>query len=345
MLVVVLTTLLSVLLLMGALHIQFKPLAWTVAVALLATAVSVVHYVGPNPLGVAFLASAAWALLAWCALLPTIRFNKLIAKHKDLYILHHASRHTRRSLMGRSGHERHERLLRAMRRAARRTWKISSVCAAVVVLASAVGTATVLAKVRPRAFAPALERFESAWNAGDVAAVCKLFDARVRKVESARLTGLLAGHDWRSAPPQLGDARQRREEDRVFVDYDLADLEMSTSWVLADSKWSLVEVDLPVPRLQPELVHFRQAWEDSNPRTLASFFAQDAQERMFANIRGAAEKRGWASFPPIVDVEHIHDSRGRATVNFELGEGQLSTEWHFHTEGLWRVHSLRFPKR
>ena len=65
-------------------------------IAVLATAISTAHFVGPDPFGAAALASAIWAAIAWGALVPTSRFSKLMAEHKDLYIMHHASARTRR---------------------------------------------------------------------------------------------------------------------------------------------------------------------------------------------------------------------------------------------------------
>lgn len=110
----------------------------------------------------AFLASTAWAALAWGALVPMFRFKKLIARHRDLYILHHASARTRRSLKGRSAQERHERLVDAMHRAARRARRVSFAEAGAICLASIAGTYAVLTTARPNDLPPLVERFEAA---------------------------------------------------------------------------------------------------------------------------------------------------------------------------------------
>jgi len=344
-LVVGLTTSLSVLLLMAAMHILFQPFVWTIAVACLATVVSIVHLVGPDPLGVAFLGSAAWAILAWTALVPAFRFRRLIATHKDRYALHHASSRTRHSLRGRSAHERHERLLGAMRRAARRTWKVSAAAAAAMVVASALGTYSVLASARPEEFAPVRARFEAAWNAADLAAVGELFDPKVRAVEAARLAGRVAGHGWGEAPPRLTGGAMREEGASAQVDYELGGVGMRVSWQRVEQRWSLVRVELPVPPLEPALEDFVQAWRDSDPKAIAALFAADVRAEMLASIESAVASRGWDSFPEVRSTEVSDDAGGKTTAVLRLEKGEVTAQWHFHPSGAWRLHGLRFPKR
>lgn len=344
-LVVVLTTLLSVMLLMGALHIHFKPFLWTVAIAVLATVVSVVHLVGPNPFGIAFIASASWAALAWAALVPTFRFNRLIATHRDLYVTHHASAQTRRSLKGRSAHERHERLMMAMRRAARRAWRVSSAAAAGILLASAAGTWFVLTTERPADFVPVLERFQSAWNAGDFAAVDGLFEPRVREAESARLEGRLLGYGWKETPPTLTERSRRETPGQVDVDYEFAGLTITARWSRVGPDWWLVRFDIPLPPFEPTFERFVGAWEDSDPDRIIDFFAPEAQAEMRAGVEKAVRDRGWGNFPEILDTETTTDAAGQVTVVIKLPKGKVTTEWHFRTDGQWHLHGLKFPKR
>ena len=210
--VVVLTTLLSVLFGMGALHAHFKPFVWTVAIAAATTVVTLIHLVGPNPFGLAALGSAAWAVVAYGLLVPTFWFRKQIAKHRDLYILQHASNQTRRALRGRPAEERHERLLETMRRAARRQWVLSASIAGLVVLASTVGSWFYLTELRPAPFGSALARFEKAWQTGDILAVGNVFEDGFQKLATDRLTGSASGHGWGSRLPRLGKVASSRTQ-------------------------------------------------------------------------------------------------------------------------------------
>jgi hypothetical protein len=344
-LVVVVTTLVSVLLMLGAMHIQFRPVLWTVVIAVMTTVVTLVHAFGPNPFGVAFLGSAAWAALAWSGFIPSRKFSELMAEHKDYYILHHASSRTRRALKERTPQERHERLLGVMQEAALRAWKLSASLAGALCLLTLGGSYLVLSTMRPEEFAPNLESFQAAWNEGDLTDVGELFDPRVRGVESARLSGLLDGHGLREERPNLADGTQRRDGEHMFVDFELEELTVTASWTMTGRRWSLVRVDLPIPALEPTLEKFRAAWRGFDTQALAGFFAADAQATMLKNIEGAVEGRGWESMPTIIDTGLTYDAKGQASAIFALEKGNLSTEWTFRSDGAWRLHALRFPKR
>jgi len=344
-LVVVLTTLLSVLMLMGSLHILFKPFVWTVLIALLATLASVVHLVGPNPLGLAFLASASWAAVAWAALLPTFRFRRLIREHTDLYILHHAGKQTRRSLKGHFAKERHERLLTAMHRAAKRAWRISTTVAAAVCIASGLGTYAVVSSMRPEVFSTVLEDFESAWNDVGLPAVERFFDPEVRAAETSRLAGLTDGHGWGDRLPRLEDGRVRKEGERAHIDYELDGVALSVSWFLDGQTWRLLRIELPVPPFEPVLERFLAAWRRSDPRSLAEFFSPDKQVEMTDSIGEAALARGWERFPNIDDVVQGDYAAGDVTVVLDLERGKVRTEWRLRADGTWGLNSLRFPRR
>ncbi|MCP3919376.1 MAG: hypothetical protein GY711_27885 [bacterium] len=345
--VVALTTLLSALLVMGALHILFKPFVWNVVIATLATAVAVAHFVGPNPLGLAFPASAVLAVLLWAAVIPTLRFRRLIERHKDLYILHHASIATRRSLKGRTPEERHERLLGAMHRAATRTWYASGAAVAAIILASAIGTGAVLGGLRPPELAPTLAEFEAAWNGSDLATVGGHFDERVREQQITWLDGVLDGHGWGDARPHLPVGAIREDAGETLVDYALGEITLTASWQLKDQRWSLFRLDLPVPPLEPTLAKFLDAWKASDPDAIAVFFSDDNQARMRDSIEDAALGRIWSKFPAVLDTRASDYAKGEADVTLALanGDGEVRTKWHLRGNGTWGLNELRFPKR
>lgn len=344
-LVVALTTTLSVLFGMGALHAHFKPFQWTIAIALATTGVTVVHLVGPNPFGLALYGSAAWALLAWLLLIPTFWFRRLIATHKDLYITHLASAQTRRSLRGHTAHERHERLLDAMRRAARRTWKVSVGAAVLVVAASAFGTVSVLKDMRVEELEPAIAAFEQAWNTDDLDAVKASFPEGVREVASTRLAGLVKGHGWDGALPRLEAGVTTEDEDGVSVDYALGAVTVATRWQRSGPAWTLAEVEVPKPPVGPVFEEFLSAWRRSDVEAVAGFFAEDVRASMRTNIEKALADRGWDALPAVNKTKLSEDETG-AVAKLVLERREVTTEWHFRIQdGAWRLHVLRFPKR
>ena len=344
-LVVALTTVLTALMLMGAIQILFKPFVWTSILAALASAVSAVHLIGPDPLGLMFFWSAAWAALFWAALVPTLRYRRLIAQYTDEYILHHASFRTRRSLRGRSAEERHARLLGVMQKAARRAWKISAVAAGSILLASALGTYGVLSNLRPEELSVALERFEAAWNDGDLAAVGALFPSNVRERQTTWLEGVTEGHGWREALPRLADGEIRRAEDRVWVDYELDDFTLSTCWILNGRSWVLFRVELPVPPLEPVFEGFLQAWRRSDLRAIADLFVAGHRDRMHEYIVRSARNRSWDTLPEILETHRTGSAEGEAVVTLSVEGGVVTTKWLFRADGRWGLHGLQFPRR
>lgn len=343
-LVIGLTGAMALLLALGALHVLYHPIAWTAVIAAAATVVSVVHLVGPNPLGLALPANAVLALVLWLALLPAARFHKLISQYKDLYILHYASLKTRRTIKYGSVEERHERLFGAMRRGARRAWKLSAAAAAGFVLVTVFTTNTVLRQMRPEVFSVAQERFEAAWNGGDVDAVTPLFDERVRDAEAARLTGQVTGHGWRASLPALGEGRRTEREGRTIVEYDVGGVPLAAEFVLNDLRWTLAHVELPVPSFDDTLATFLDAWKLSDAEALAAFFAR--RDEMLKNIEKAAADRAWSVFPPVVATarQNIAEDQVLVTVRLE-GDLELKTRWEHRGNGTWGVTYMRFPER
>ena len=345
-LVVGVTALLTVLMLMGTIQLLFRPFLWTVVIAVVASGVAALHYVGPNPLGLMFLWTVAWAALFWAAVLPTRRFRRLIEEHKDLYILHHASRQTKRSLEGRSAHERHERLLGVMRRAGLRAWKVSLAAAVTLAALSAFGTYTVVTSFRPQELGAATAQFEAAWNERGVEGVEPLFLGTARKSESERLAAVADGHGWRAALPTLSAGRAREEDgEHTWIDYELAEGTLSAGWDMHGREWVLVQLELPPPPIEPTFERFLTAWRESDAKAIAGFFPASYQEQMLASIRRTAERREWETFPEILR-SHVDDpSEGRAPATVTLASGNVTMEWRLRGSGRWGLHSLQFPKR
>jgi hypothetical protein len=343
-LVVGLSTVLTVTMLMGAIHVLFRPFPWTVAVAVLASLVTVAHLLGPNPLDLAVLFSAAWAAVFWVATVPTLRLARLIEEHTDLYITLHASRATKRSLQGRSAKERHQRLLRAMRRASRRAWRMSAVAALAVVLASALGTWLVVTRVRPPLLRPVLIELKSAWDAGRLDEVAARFPARTRQVAAARLAGTAEGH-WGSAPPALGEPTITDGKGTARVDYSVGGVAMTTHWTIEQQRWWLTELELPPPPFEPVLERFRAGWRASDPRAIAALYPEEHRAAMFASIRDLAARRGWATFPAIVDTQVTGADETDRLVAFVLPEGRVNTEWLLRGDGRWSLHRFDVVRR
>ena len=343
--VVVLTVFLSVLMGTAALHLLIRPFLWTLSVAVLATVVAVLHAVGPNPLGLALYGSAAWAVLSWGLLYPAKRFQDAIDHHKDLYIEHHASLETRRSLKGRAPGQRHERLLRAMRRADRRAWKISAAVAIALVLTSAIGSRRMLTDVRPVPFDGARVEFEAAWNDGTPGRIVPLFDPRVREVEGVVFGGLASGHGWDAGLPALPEGTLRVREGERLVDYDLAgDVDLTARFVLQDRAWRLAKLELPYPPVAPTLERFRAAWDAGDPEGLAGFFSEGAGASLLAKLAESKAKRGWEVLPPIQSVELAESGGNRAVANLALSKrSKVTTSWAYQDDGTWGLYGLKMP--
>lgn len=343
-LVVVLSTLLTVCMLVGAVRMLFEPFVWTLVIALAATAVSVVHRLGPDPLGVTFYWSVAWAVLAWAAVVPTLWFQRLITNHKDRYILHHAGRRTRHAIQGCSAEERHERLLRAMRKAGRRAWKNATIAAGLVTLASVLGTKMVLDGMRPQELSLALSAFEADWNAADLDALEGLFRPDVRVEQSRRLRGVVDAFGWERPLPRLGTHETQLEDGITRASYPLEGLGLSTLWALSGPEWFLLQLDLPVPPIARSLERFLAAWRANDGPAIAGFVPDEYEESMLHANERALRLRGWTSFPPILGTEVGEYVDGVSVVTLAIEGGEVSTKWHFSSEGRWIVTRLAFPE-
>ncbi len=344
-LVVALATLLTVTMLMGAIQILFQPLLWTVVVAALATAVTVAHLIGPNPLGLASVWSGAWAIGFWAAVLPMWRFRRLMAAHTDLYIAHHASHQTKRSLEGRSPAERHERLVRAMRRASQRAWSISAVSAVGLCLVSGLGAYLVWANLRPHGLQPALARFEAAWNDNNLAAVDRQLSPVVRGTVSARVAAIVEGHGWRYAMPKLANGRSRSDGDSVWIDYQTEAGVVQTRWVLRSQDWYATALELPQPPLEPVLQRFYSAWRDSDVAAIAALVPPTYQQRMHESIERALERRDWQRLPEILTTQRGTAPDGEVAIALSVAGGTIDTKWRYRVDGRWGLQSIQFPKR
>lgn len=342
-LTVALSTLVTAFLFMGAFQTLFRPFVWTLAGASLLSIVAVTHLIVSEPLGFLVLWNASWAVVFWVATVPTLRIRKLIEDNTDLYIAHHASRHTLRSLEAYSARDRHERLLDVMRKAARRSWRISAAAGGAVCLASAVGTYTVHAKLRPEQLSRALDGFQAAWNDSDLEAIAEFFPPMIRARQSVWLAGVTGEYAWTDSLPRLNGGQRRQDDDDVWVDYELGDLRMSTSWALDGRKWVLIGIELPQPPIEAALERFRRAWRSSDPKAIAAFFPADYQERMRGSIETAVDRRGWTSFPPILETRLDESDEKGVPVTLSLEGGELTTRWLFRGDGRWGLQSLKFP--
>ena len=343
-LVVALFTLLTMLMIAGAIQVVFRPFVWTLVTASLASIASVTHLLGPNPLGLAFIWSACWAGVFWLALSPTLRFRRLIADHKDQYITHYASLRTQRSLRRRSTENRHDRLMAVLHGASRRAWNISVVAGACICLASALGTYRVVSSLRPQGFSLALESFETAWNESDLAAVGSFLPSSIRERKSLWLAGMAEGHGFGASWPQLDGGQHREGVDRIWADYELADLTLSTCWALDGQRWSLIQIELPTPPLEPAIDSFRRAWNNSDAEAIAAFFPPDYRERMRESIESSALRRDWIRFPKILATDISAPPEGEVVVTMTVGDGEVTTKWLFRSDGRWGLQALKLPK-
>ncbi len=339
--VVSVMSVLTVAMLIGALQIPFRPFVWTLTVAVCATLATLSHVFGPNPLGLAVLWSAVWAVLFWVAVLPTLRMQRLIHQHTDEYILHHASLQTRRALSGRSPEQRHERLLSAMHRAAGRAWKLSLIGSVAVVVMSALGTKSVLTTLRPQEFAVAQETFERAWNTTNIGAIGALLPVEIREQKTNWLKGISDGHGWTAGLPPLSEGVPR-DGDLDWIDYKVGEVTMSAGWALQGLEWSVLKIELPTPSLQPSIDSLVAAWKRSDAKAIADFFPNEYVERYLTSINEAAALREWSSYPELLGVD-VDDQGNDALVTLRIPYGEVATKWRFRVDGTWGMQGIEFP--
>ncbi|MCB9915049.1 MAG: zinc ribbon domain-containing protein [Planctomycetes bacterium] len=345
--VVLLTTALTAALVMGALHVTLRPDRWTLVIAGLATLVTLVHLLGPNPFGLAAVGSGVWAVFTWALVRPTQRVAALIDKHLDQYVLHHASSATRRTLAHRNAKERHERLMDVLDDAEARADRRSIVAAAVLIVVALLGSVLVAKFLRTAPLSFAQQSFEAAWNGGDAGALEALLDERVSAAEAPRLRRLLLGHGWSATRPALPTGVLREGDDTTWIDYDLGKLTLTASFVRADRGWSLVGVELPTPPIEATLERFRAAWATSDPRLLSEFFPAASRSEWVDRLRKSMETREWSALPGLFDVRVTPGDPGRASVLLVLqgDAGEVETSWVFDDEGDWRLYGFKLPKR
>ena len=306
LLVVVACTLLTMLLMMmGSVQILFKPFVWTLLIAIVATIASVVHFVGPNPLGLASGWSAFWALLFWIAIPPTLGFQKLIAAHTDLYILQRSSQRTRRRMERDVSDHRHERLLRVMRKASQRAWRISAGFAVGATLVSAVATYIIVSEVRPEDLRGTISSFEEDWTRASRMTLQEYFAPELRTWQTDRLFGFAKGHGWGRKFPELLNAELSDGQNEVFVHYQLSDFPITMQWALRERDWVLLQITMPPPPFEPVFEEFMAAWQGNNMKRLSGFFAKEFQERMEVSLKNSLVNRDWKALPAIVSYDLV----------------------------------------
>jgi len=345
LLVVSLCTLLTILMLLGAIQLLFKPFVWTLTIAIAATAASGVHFVGPNPLGLTFAWSAFWAVLFWIAVSPSLRFRKLIAAHTDLYIMQRASQRTRNRLEGDDTRHRHERLLRVMRTASQRAWRLSIAGVIGATVVSAATSFLVLSEVRPAELDSVVRDFEETWKRSSrAAALERFFDPELREWQVGRLGGLAAGHGWSGRFPDLVRVEEERSSNEAVIEYDAGNLQISMDWILREREWLLLQIRMPVPPFETAFERFLATWEQSDLTGLSKFFAPEFQERMETSLQNSLINRRWQTLPEIIDrdIDEPEDEKAVTTLNIE--GGAVIASWWISRTGEWTLQSIVFPK-
>lgn len=340
-----LTTLLTVMMMIGAMRIDFEPFPWTVTIATVATGVAVVHVFGPNPLGLAFPLTFSWAVLLWAAFIPTQNFQRLMKIHQDRYILHHASQSTRRSLKGRTARERHERLVRAMRNAGLKAWKSTAAAAALALMASGFSTYGIVTTRRPPLLDPVRTAFEQAWTVSDVEAVGSYLIEPLRDYKIEWLSGVREGLGWDESLPKLARPTVRGDEATgyVEVDYKVDQITLATAWSLKDRSWTLTQLELPRPPFEGTLQRFLDAWKTSNPQEIVAFYSPENRADMLPVLERSTERLGWVQYPDVLGTKTEVDDR-YTSVNLRVQGGEVTTRWHFRRDGRWGLNQLRFPR-
>ncbi len=344
--VVGLSAALTVIMLIGALRVHFEPFRWTIASACIATAVALVHLVGPNPLDLAFLWTGLWAAVLWATIVPMRHSQRLMAQHQDLYILHHASRQTRHALQGRTPQARHERLVAAMRKAGLKAWKVTAVTGGSILVAIVIAMVSFVAGVRPDEFAPSRVAFERAWNNSSLIGIEQVLAEEAREHRAAWLGGMAEGHGWGDRFPALGDGTIRDDKLRnLWIDYDLGDdVLLSVHWRLRDREWWITNLELPEPMFEPVLERFVAAWNDSSPEQIATFYSAENRARIIASIQRSVSNLNWRRYPTVLTTETEEHPR-RRIVTLNLDEGEAITRWFFRDDGRWGLTDLDFPRQ
>jgi hypothetical protein len=203
----------------------------------------------------------------------------------------------------------------------------------------------VLSNLRPQHLSATLEGFETTWNEVGRAAVSELFDARVRERQTVWLTGVTDALGWSEDLPPLGEGQVRRDRDRAWVDYELNEVPLTASWMMHESSWTLIEIELPTPPLAPTLERFLAAWGRSDSAGLAAFFSEGSRERMRASIDTAVASRGWSSLLRVLETNVSDGNREEVLVTLVLERGEAKTRWYLRGDATWALFGLDFPKR
>jgi len=343
LLVVVVSTLLTMLMMMGSVQILFKPFVWTLLIAAVATVASVIHFVGPNPLDIASLWSAFWAVLFWVAIPPTLGFRKLIAAHTDLYILQRSSQRTRRRIENDTSGHRHQRLLRVMRKASQRAWRISAGIAIGATLVSAIATYVVVSEIRPEDLHETISSFEEDWRRSSKATLRKYFAPEIRTWQTDRLFGFAAGHGWGSRFPALGDRQLTDNLNEAIVKYQLGDLPITMLWALRERDWVLLQITMPAPPFEPAFKQFMAAWKNTDVERMSKFFVDEFQERMVVSLNNTLVNRNWKAFPKVLSRDFDPSENEKMVVTLQVELGTVIANWWITPQGSWGLQSIVFP--
>jgi hypothetical protein len=346
LLLIALFTGLTVFMVVGAIQIRFQPFVWTVIVASLSTVTVAVALFQAGPISFQFVWGGMWATLFWLAVIPTVRFRKLIEEHPDLYIVHriHGTQ-LERAHDHRSRESSQERSRRILGEAGRRAWRLSAAVAGGIGLASLLGTTAVYAKLRPEEFTAREELFRDAWNSASPTGIEDLYADRVRKRDAGWIAEVALGNGWHDAWPEIGDPVIQRSNDTNVVVYPLGERAVVTEWRLADGEWLLFEITAPLPSLEPTFERFVAAWETSDVEAIAQLFAPKSRAKLERSIHRSIERREWDEFPAILSWESESVSNKRVDVPMDVRGGVVTTRWRFGADGHWALESLKLPRR
>lgn len=333
---------LTVVFAVGSIQLRFHPFAWAVGIASLTTVNTAIALLEEGLSG-AGIFGVAWALVLWSAVLPTVRFRRLVREHGDLYIAHriHGTQAERKS-----GRDDEELFGRARRKA---LW-LSAAIALVVWAGAGLGGWTVYATGRPEPFDVTLAAFAEAWERGDAGSVAAFFEESEQEKERAWLEVVANGHGWQGAWPDLGDGEWRQEESHALAELPLSSGEdggvVLSTWKLDGAAWRLDELTVPLPPLDERAQALVDAWSASDAAAVGALFRPGSRERMARSLEVQMSRRGWGeAFPRIVGVEVSQRGRRNAEAALDLGDEEVVSVWQFGENGEWALMGLRFPER
>lgn len=224
----------------GALLVRRQPFLWAVV---LASFVTLTTALGFAQGGIPILGTI-WSIALWAAVRTTLPVKRLLAEFPDLRIA--------RKMMGEAieapagevlarARERRAREEAAARRKAAVLW---GVILGVLLLAGI----PLLLHLRPAPLLPDLDRFQQAWDRGDMDALASCFRASDRDRHVEGLRRIFSKRGWSPAPPPVVSRTVEQERGRqALVRFHLpGDAgNLATTWFREEDRWILTRVTFP----------------------------------------------------------------------------------------------------